>query len=306
MLKRLLIGLFLAAIFSPFISCTKDKKTEVLVLGTIHQSHLMNPNYTLKDVISIMDSYQPEVICVEIRPKDFRKKNYLPEMTLASIYGISNEIPVYPIDRWTKGVREERRKYTKTKEFATKNKLEDSLRKANETIQNFVEKYGTWADYSKSSGYKWYNSPVFNEYVDEESKISMKVYGDHCMNLHYQSRNDSMVNNIYDAIEKNRGKKIMVLTGAEHKHYFDRALGNKTNIEIINFKNLNIQSRPIKNEAVKKYITFGDPSVYLGDISLDERFYHIRAGMVPLIHGMNMDFKLLLYQRRTLKNVQKN
>ncbi|MBS3808442.1 MAG: hypothetical protein KGY60_13135, partial [Bacteroidales bacterium] len=100
MKDRLLIALFL--LFSALqIQADKiEQPTEVLVLGTIHSSHTKNPNYSYENVIHILDAYQPDAICVEIRPRDFRKNPSLREMELASIYGLANNIPVYPIDWW--------------------------------------------------------------------------------------------------------------------------------------------------------------------------------------------------------------
>lgn len=53
--------------------------TDVLVLGSIHSSHTKNPNCSYENVIHILDAYQPDALCVDIRPVDFRKnseKNY--------------------------------------------------------------------------------------------------------------------------------------------------------------------------------------------------------------------------------------
>jgi hypothetical protein len=55
-------------------SVSAQSKTNVLVLGTIHQLHERDTNYTYYDIIKILDNFKPDVICVEIREQEFRKR----------------------------------------------------------------------------------------------------------------------------------------------------------------------------------------------------------------------------------------
>jgi hypothetical protein len=77
--------------------------TKVLVVATIHGNHETNPNYSYQDLLNILYTYKPDAICVEIRPEDFRKQSYLKEMMMATIFGIDQNIKVYPIDWWGTG-----------------------------------------------------------------------------------------------------------------------------------------------------------------------------------------------------------
>ena len=64
----------------------------------------------------------------------------------------------------------------------------------------------------------------------------------------------------------------MVVTGAEHKHYFDRALKKRKNTVIHNLQSLTIEEKPIEEERIQKY-------------------RWIRGGgFTLLLHGPDMDF----------------
>lgn len=60
-------------------------KTRVLVVGTIHDGHNTNPNYSYRHLADILGTFRPDAICVEIPPSYFRKRSYLIEMMYASI-----------------------------------------------------------------------------------------------------------------------------------------------------------------------------------------------------------------------------
>ena len=215
--------------------------TQVLVIGTIHGNHETNPNYSYQDLLNILTTYKPDAICVEIRPEDFRKRSYPKEMMMATIFGIEKGIKVYPIDWWGSGDdRTKRAAYMNTPEYKEKEKKEEELETANKVMQEFTKKYGSletlWNENKK--GYEFFNGEDYNRYIQEMYKISMTVYGDGPMNLSYETRNGKMMELIKNAMSENTGKRIIILTGAEHKHYFDIALAKVSNAKLVNFKNI--------------------------------------------------------------------
>ncbi len=124
---------------SVLFSCSlKNNKAKVLVVGTIHGSHSSNPHYTYQDVLNILGTYNPDVICVEIPPSYFRKRSYLKEMMIASIYGFENNKKVYPIDWWTSGDRKEQKKFRESEEYKIKGKRIEDLVKA-DTGKKIIE-----------------------------------------------------------------------------------------------------------------------------------------------------------------------
>jgi len=74
MLKRTRLSvLLLLLVVLPSAAMTQLKKPRmtVLVLGTIHQRHGTNANYPYADVVRFLSAFDPDLICVEIRPRDF-------------------------------------------------------------------------------------------------------------------------------------------------------------------------------------------------------------------------------------------
>lgn len=66
-----------------------QKKTELLILPTIHAGHTKNIKYSFNHVNKIIENFKPDIIAVEIRPEDidqdtvYLKQFYQPEMILA-------------------------------------------------------------------------------------------------------------------------------------------------------------------------------------------------------------------------------
>ncbi len=269
----------------------KHPKTQVLVVGTIHGSHERNPNYTNQDIVNILGTYNPDVICVEIPSSYFRKRSYLKEMMIASIYGFENNKKVYPIDWWSAGDRKEQEKFRESEEYKTKEKIIEDLVKADTIMQNFKQKYGDWGNVWKENnkGYAFYNGKECNNFVKQMYKISMSVYGDSFMNLHYESRNSKMLELINSAIMANKGKRIIVLTGTEHKHYFDIELSKRKNIKVIDFESIlplnKIQISSNINNFIERNLAKGYYDT--ADSSAIDIMYH--GALIPLIHGLGMD-----------------
>jgi hypothetical protein len=272
-------------------SCGQTHTTEMLVLGTIHSNHAKNAHYTYEDIVHILQSYQPDAICVEIRPQEFRKESYLKEMELAAIYGLANNLDVYPIDWWTGNEREKMEEYMKAEDYKIKKVIADSMLQASPIIQAFEEENGELKDYIHLKDYSWWNGKEFNDYTLEKYRISMGVFGDHCINLYYRTRNDSMMSRIAQAIENHPGERIIVLTGAEHKHYFDRELRNQNGVVVHELKDIQIESTGVMDKAVKDFLVWRDPGSYIPEITEGERFDRIyRHRLLRLLHGKDMDF----------------
>jgi tetratricopeptide (TPR) repeat protein len=262
-----------------------------LVVGTIHQRHHVNENYTYQNILDILDCYKPDAICVEIREEEFRQELYLKEMVLSAIYGLDNSIRVYPIDWWTGNARSERGEYMKTQEYENKNSELDLLRKNDSVIQSFESKYGSWAQYSKNQGYSFFNGPEYNEYIQTGYDLSMKVFGDHSMNLYYETRNNNMWENILAVIENNPGKKIIVFTGCEHKHYFDnKLLGLSSDVKHVDFEAILPLSSVGMDEELEYFYAKKMITSYLDKSKIEDIDIWYKNSLMPYIHGPDMDF----------------
>ncbi len=288
---KILCLIFILLSIISLVNC-KGSHSQVLVIGTIHQRHNTNENYSYSHVLQILENFHPDVICVEIRPQDFRKTLYLKEMTLATIYGLEHDKKVYPIDWWNEtNYRQERSQYMETAEYAEKKKEEDKRTAESSIIQSFKKKYGEWKEFSKSQGYSFFNGKEYNDYITRGYDISMSIYGDHSMNGYWQTRNQNMLNLIRKAIDENRGKRVIILTGAEHKYYFDKYLAEMRDMDLIEFSSLLPLKPRTKDEGLTIYYAKGLARQFFDVTTEEEIDSAYRLVMVPFVHGPNMDFK---------------
>lgn len=292
-----IITALMILIASFILACNQNKNkqkgyTQILVVGTIHGNHSSNPNYSYHDLLNIIGTFNPEVICVEIPSSYFRKRSYLYEMMLATIYGLDNKKEVYPIDWWSPGDdRAKRNEFMKTAEYEASEKRIIELVESNSVMQNFTNKYGSmddiWTENKKS--YTFFNGNDYNDYVKEMYAVSMAVYGDGPMNLSYETRNSNMLELINDAIKEHKGKRIIVLTGAEHKHYFDVALSKQEDLKVVDFNEIlplkKVQTTPNISDFLEKKLARGYYDVS-DSSSIDLQY---QGALIDLLHGLGMD-----------------
>ena len=263
-------------------------KTEVLVVGTVHQRHSIDTNFSYKDIFKILSTYDPDVVCVEIRPKEFRKEPYLEEMMLATIWGVIHDKKVYPIDWWLDGARQVRDSLMKLPEYKQKEREVDAIEAKDSIVGNFEKKYGTWKNQGQT-GYEFWNGKEYNDYTMEEYRLSMEVFGDSPINLYYWTRNDSMMAYILSAIRENPGRKVIVLTGGEHKHYFDKALRNDSAVSLVQLASILPLTNKEFDPAITSYLEeMNDLPYYETGHPKDMNDYY-RTKLIPVIHGPDMD-----------------
>lgn len=80
------------------------QQQELYLLGTLHKNHF-NPwlDYTLEDIVSLVENLQPEVVLIEAREQVFEEYGVVDgpiDMALVYSYCINQGIPVEMIDWW--------------------------------------------------------------------------------------------------------------------------------------------------------------------------------------------------------------
>ncbi len=263
-------------------------KTEVLVVGTIHQRHSTDTNYTYRDLYAILSQYDPDVVCVEIRQKEFRKEPYLPEMTMATIWAISHGKKVYPIDWYREDTRAIRDSLMALPDYKTKEQQVEALEKKDNVIVDFEKKYGTWREQGQK-GYEFWNGPEYNEYTMRNNQYWLQVFGDGPITLYYRTRNDSMMALILSAIREKPTRRAIVLTGAEHKHYFDRVLEHTSDVSLIQLTGILPLKKYELDPAMKALLDEADDLVYYEKGYPQDLNSYNRMKIIPLLHGANMD-----------------
>lgn len=162
---------------------------------------------------------------------------------------------------------------------------------ANEVMQEFEKKYidlrTLWNENKK--GYEFFNGEEYNRYIREMYGISMTVYGDGPMNLSYKTRNSKMFELIENALNENPGKRVIVLTGAEHKHYFDLALASITSVKLVNLKDILPLQTISPDTNIVSFLRDNLANGYFDDLTPEGIDQLYSGALVPLIHGMGMD-----------------
>jgi len=285
---------YLAVLISilTFQSCSAKRKTEVMVLGTIHELHKTNSNYSYNHINAILKAYQPDVICVEIRPDDFETKPYLKEMMLATIFGKEHNIPVFPIDWWTENMQKQAFEAFQTSAYKEKERLLDSLMATNNIIRNFESEYDVYPIILKDNpSWKFINDTVFNNFICERNKLALEVMKDGPETMFMNTRNRKMVERIHKVINKNRGKRIIVLTGGEHKYFFDKELTKDKNIYVVSPVSINPDLKVIMSNNVNALINQDIYDAYYSETYLNDPARFFGDKIIPLLHGPNMDFE---------------
>jgi tetratricopeptide (TPR) repeat protein len=119
----------------------------------------------------------------------------------------------------------------------------------------------------------------------------MEVYGDSPFNLFYRTRNDSMMALIDSALAQNPGSRMIVLTGAEHKHYFESALRRRADVSVVDLSEI----LPLPSVAIDPQIgeflnEYDDRPYYEKGYPKDlNKYYHRK--LIPLVHAPSMDAK---------------
>ena len=272
-----------------------DEPTEVLVVGTIHAFHQANPNYPYETIVRILEAYDPAAVCVEIRPEDFRRRSYLTEMMLATIWGQENGRAVHPIDWWDskRNAREERKTYERTEEYRQEAETARKLEKASDIINTFHRQHGNerrmWRSARKRYASFW-NGEAFNGFVRESYRISLEAFGDSCVNLYYTTRNSRMLERIEAAIDQHSGQRVIVLVGVEHKHFCDDALDARDDVRRIDFEAILPLAEGELSPKLTALLEDGDAGPYfdLSDPEIAAQYYRDRIAV--LMHGPDMDF----------------
>ena len=226
-------------------------ETQVLVVGTVHQQHRRNPNYDYEDVVRILEAFQPQVVCVEIRPEVFRREPYLKEMMLGTVWALAQGGEVCGFDWFNTEVntRALRAELENTPEYQQKAQTYDSLVATNHIRTAFDQAHGDF--WRGSMDYRFYNGPSYNRYIEEGYRLSLAVYGDDPDNLFYESRNRRMMDLAWEVISRHPGQRVALLTGAEHKHYFDRDLRAREGVTVVDLEEvLPLGTEPLHPAAV--------------------------------------------------------
>lgn len=250
-------------------SAVETPKTQLVIIGTIHQKHNKNPKYSPEVLRDIILSLKPDVILNELplsqvepngRPIErLRDRQISPECWAADIAATQLEIKQIPFDRPD---REEH--YKKTNYFGREKRAYESVRKLGQQIvkndPNSIDlkilDMGGYA--SQAQGY--FEEPETINFDGFDSAIKMKHFVWYEMiprvlekyegyeiaasdfdflRDEWKERNGIMVNSIVKAAKEYPGKRLVVITGSEHRYILRDLLKNEKSIEIKEYWEVN-------------------------------------------------------------------
>jgi hypothetical protein len=197
----------------------------IYILGTIHSNHDKNPNYRYKDIINAIESFNPDVIGVEIRPQDMKEDNgylskyYPPEMVLVKdLY--ESKVPVYGFDwrghemenkrieRWLTDIPNIKTLMEKYDDIAT-------LIKERKLLMESFYRNCTLEQCQKVYAYKLKGlNPI-----DEMLNTLLVEYGYNDLVQYYKDRKKHLGDNVMKIIKDYPDQSIIIITGLEHKSY---------------------------------------------------------------------------------------
>lgn len=191
-----------------------DGRTELMVIGTVHQYH--HGGYSLEHLRAILNAADPDVVCVEIRPVDFEKRDfrmYPFEMSEVGVkWAEERGRPCCPIDWW-------REDDVKTREAPTAQDLEADFRQLLR-----------WKSI-RDMDWRSVNSPESCRRCRELHGTEGSIF-DAEPSL-WKTRNMEMSALIDGVVRQHPAKRVVVLTGSEHKYWFDEYFEGRPDVQIM-------------------------------------------------------------------------
>lgn len=207
------------------------QNTEIIFIGTFHHNHGYMQNYHFGTIKYLLTIAKPDILAVEIRPKDLQAKNYSKTpFDIAKVvipWAQEHGVRVSGIDYWKNNGRKKHnqfmRKLKKSKDGSEK------VKAALNEIQIHKDGFPNIDDITLD----YVHSEEFAAKDYEVRQSHTRLFGEGPGNLFWYTRANEMNALLADVIKKSEGKRIVVVTGAGHRGDFERFLANKSGIRII-------------------------------------------------------------------------
>lgn len=247
-------------------------KTQVIIIGTIHGAHHRNTKYTCEELKEIILSLKPDVILNELplsqvdpngRPIErLRDKQTCPECWATDTVATQLGIRQIAFDR-----PDRQQRFKETKFFERRERASETLKKwleqlEKENSESFDLKinqlweyaYQVKDDLRENASPNVVNSEAYDSAVrmvyllwfDIVPNILKKYPGYETLIKHYnferdewQERNSIMANNIIKAAKEYPGKRLVVVTGCEHRYILRDLLKDEESIELKEYWQVN-------------------------------------------------------------------
>ncbi|WP_413557376.1 hypothetical protein [Bdellovibrio sp. HCB209] len=189
-MRRVLLLFAVTIIFGVYFSIEGKTKSEVLLIGSVHEQHTKPDVYPLSILTKALEVYKPDALLIEISPENLKKQDWTkspPEAALLYVTAQRLDIPVYGIDA------------DKTKPS------KPPTAEAKKERQSLMDDVGGY-------GFTEVHSPK----------------ADKALAKHYKHRDEdrekAMDKNVMTLLQDLKGKRFFVVTGFTHRHHLRQAV----------------------------------------------------------------------------------
>ncbi len=191
---------------------------KVTTLGTLHEIFLDNPNYGLRDFLSALEQFKPDVIFCEVRPENPSVAEAIieggTELSLVYAFASVHNIQIIPTDWFDE-------------EFFKLMQKEAAMR-----LQDFLKEiWPTFLDYRASfysASLLALNSEKTQKFVREFEQMKENVGL-----IASKIRNEKILQNIKKELFKFTAKNILVIYGMDHKYFIDDGLAMNNHQKVL-------------------------------------------------------------------------
>ena len=203
--------------------------TEVIICSSIHGAHTTNPNYSYDVLFAFVESYNPDIIGVEIRKEDmdssvsYLKNNYPFEM-YECIKRYKNK-KVLGFDWLGSDIEGKAISENYWGEISEVKKIQKKLNQDNAILEKLAvleiiteekNKFALNASLTEINDGRY---DLINSIYYKQLAVLIKNTEYVVLSEFYQQRNEQIAMNIIEIIKNNSGKKLIFLMGADHRSY---------------------------------------------------------------------------------------
>ena len=226
-------------------STVKKIKNEVAVISSLHQYHDGHATYDYEKLYFLINSFHPEFIGIEIREEDFSlsrgllDKIYPFEMIEIKMDNPGKTFGFDWFERELEGKKTPENYFETSKivqlleELSFETKLDGHLKKElHELNENKIKMIKTSAPSSLYNG----DYDALCEEVDNLQSKWLENTPYFELVLHKKRRNEKIIKNIVEFINKNNPKNIVVVVGADHRWAVMKGLLEMSKFELVKFQ----------------------------------------------------------------------
>lgn len=229
-------------IFAIFlIGLLNAQNTQLAIVSTLHKAHQTNTSYTYDHLEKAIKDFKPNVLIVEVRQEDMK----LPKDSLAKYYPKEmyeflykdSSIKYYGMDWYGDDIIGQP---TPHRYFERENSIKNAQKKMNndeaivkafQVLKPIIKAKNELVSKSTLNEMMGRTYDSLNKVYYEQIEVILKDTPHYVVSEFYTKRDLRMSERISEIVKQNSGKRIIVLTGADHRsgitENIEKEFGNK-------------------------------------------------------------------------------